>query len=90
MLLLNRFKISGHSMEPNLKFGDEVLVSGVPYLFKEPAIGEVVVFKSSGKFILKRIKERKGESFLVKGDNATDSKEFGWIKRSEILGKVIN
>ncbi len=89
MSFLLRFKVSGHSMEPNLKEGQEILVSSLPYFFREPKVGEVIAFKNGDKFIVKRIRKVLGERLQVKGDNKGDSKDFGWIEREKIIGKVI-
>ena len=89
MSLLLRFKISGHSMEPGLKNGQEILVSSLPNLFTGPKVGQVVAFKDRDKFIVKRVKAVNKDQVLVEGDNRGDSKEFGWIKRRNIIGKVI-
>lgn len=78
-------------MEPNFKMNGTVLVSGIPYFFKSPKVGEVVVFKDPkmNKPILKRIKRKNGKRFWMVGDNREDSKDFGYIERSQIVGKVI-
>lgn len=61
-------------------------------------VGDVVICKDprSGRMIVKRIAEvRKtpsGYTYFVCGDNreeSTDSRIFGWISRSHIVGKVI-
>ena len=89
MILLSRFKVSGHSMIPTLKPGQEILVSSIPYFFKKPRIDDIIAFKGGNKFLIKRIKQVENDRFLVKGDNKTDSKEYGWIERGQIIGKVI-
>lgn len=91
MVFLSIFRVLGHSMEPNLKNNRTVIVSSIPYLFKSPKIGEIVVFKDkkSGKLILKRIKKINGFKFIVVGDNRKDSKDFAFIERSQIVGKLI-
>lgn len=43
------------------------------------------------RIILKRIKQVKNNQFFIVGDNekeSTDSRQFGWIKRKQIIGKV--
>lgn len=89
MSLLLRFKVFGHSMMPILKPGQEILVSSLPYLFSKPKKGQIVAFKEGKKFIVKRIKMVAENKILVSGDNNNDSKEFGWIGREKIIGKVI-
>lgn len=94
MLLLSRFIISGHSMEPNILQGQTVLASSIPYLFSKPKINDIVALRErkSGKVFIKRIVKVDGEKYFVSGDNkkdSMDSKDFGWIERKEIVGRVI-
>ncbi|MDO8620942.1 MAG: nickel-type superoxide dismutase maturation protease [Candidatus Levybacteria bacterium] len=91
-MLLSKIKVVGHSMEPTLKQNKIVIVSSIPYLFKKPTIGDIVVLKRQ-KYIIKRITAIKKEQVFVIGDNkkeSTDSRNFGWIKKDSILGKVIH
>lgn len=95
-MLLARFLIVGHSMEPTLKAGYTVLVSSIPFLFSKPKVGDVIAFKTNRKIYIKRIAKvnpsADGEKYFVKGDNNTDSldsQKIGWIDRGEIVGKVI-
>ena len=94
MTLLLRFKVSGHSMLPTLKPGQEILVSSLPYLFLKPKAGDMIAFSLARRdlanlAVVKRIREIKKDKFLVKGDNKKDSQEYGWIERKRIIGKVI-
>ena len=94
MLLLSRFKVSGHSMEPAISYGQQVLISFLPYFFSHPKENDIVAFKESntGKIFIKRITEKKSERYFVKGDNtkdSLDSRTLGFIEKSDILGKVI-
>ncbi len=80
-------------MLPTYKPGQEVLSFNWAYLFKQPKVGEVVVLQQNGKKMIKRIKQMKpnGEIYVL-GDNetaSTDSRSFGWIKPTQIQGKVI-
>ncbi|MBI1919269.1 nickel-type superoxide dismutase maturation protease [Candidatus Microgenomates bacterium] len=89
-----RFVVSGHSMEPNFKEGQIVLISSIPYLFRPPKISDVVVIKDprSRRLLLKRIISRENQKYFVSGDNpqaSTDSRTFGSINKENILGKVI-
>lgn len=89
MLLLSRFTVSGHSMRPTFYAGDIVLVSRLPYVFQNPKIGDIIVFKNNGKQIIKRIVKIKDGKYVVSGDNTRDSKNFPPIEKKDILGKVI-
>lgn len=89
MSILTRFKIQGHSMLPSLKPNQEILISSLPYFFSEPKTGDLVAFKSEGHYIIKRIKYTKSYEYKVEGDNQKDSKDYGWIKKKDIIGKVI-
>ena len=92
MLFLSRFVISGHSMEPTLTQGKSILVSSIPFIFSKPKVGDIVAFKKDGKTFIKRITKINGEKYFISGDNekdSLDSRKFGWINKSDILGKVI-
>lgn len=88
-MLLGKFKVSGHSMEPIIKSGQEIIISSLPYLILSPKIKDIISFKDGEKFIVKRIKGKKNSKYLIRGDNKKDSKEYGWIERKRIIGKVI-
>ena len=97
-----KFKIKGHSMEPNLLNNQTVLVSSTPFIFSKPKVGDVVVFKYQNKIYIKRISKIKGGStssrfrgaskYFLEGDNkkdSLDSRKIGWISRKQILGKIV-
>lgn len=78
----------GESMEPSFHAEDRVLVNawntGVP--------GDTVVCRAEGQILLKKIAHKEGSRFFVVGENqtaSTDSRDFGCIERSAILGKVV-
>ena len=93
MLLLARFKIIGHSMEPQIKTGETVLVSSIPYWFKIPKINDIVALKdNTGNFLIKRIASIKSGKYHVEGDNkqdSLDSRRFGSVFKKQIIGEVI-
>jgi nickel-type superoxide dismutase maturation protease len=91
---LFKYTITGHSMEPELLQGTQVLVSSIPYLFFRPKTNDVIAFKNKEdkKIYVKRIVGIKNNTFYVLGDNKQDSKDsksFGWITKKDIIGKVI-
>lgn len=79
-------------MLPTLKPGQDVLCFNWAYFFSEPKIGDIAVVRRSGQEIIKRIHKVNDRSIDVTGDNekeSTDSRNFGAIDKSEIVGKVI-
>lgn len=89
MSLFLRFEVIGHSMEPAIKNGQEIIVSKIPFWLIPPRKGDIVAFDDNGMMIVKRITEAKKSKFKVKGDNKKDSKDYGWIERKNIIGKVV-
>lgn len=76
-------------MLPTLKRGDNVLV--LCWFFKLEK-GDLVAVKKQGRDMIKRVKALKEGEVFVLGDNekvSIDSREFGWIKKEEVIGKVI-
>lgn len=76
-------------MLPILKAGQEVLIW---CWFYEPKVGDIVVVSKNSKDMIKRIQKVFGRKYFVQGDNkreSTDSRSFGLIDKSEIIGKVV-
>lgn len=86
---LQRLTVYGASMEPTLSHGDDVLVLCWFYQLK---VGDLVTIKVDGKEMIKRVQKVLDREVIVQGDNqkgSTDSRNFGPVKRSQIIGKVI-
>lgn len=63
------FLVQGASMEPNFSNGDYLLVDEITYRFKDPARGEVVVFKNprnESEFYIKRVIGLPNELITIK------------------------
>ena len=92
MLML--FKVADKSMEPTFKTGDYILVNRLAYVFGKPSKGDVIVLKhpEEEQLLLKRVSlATRGKCFVV-GDNeerSADSRHFGAIDNSLILGKML-
>lgn len=93
-----KYKIVGTSMSPALQSGQIVLVNRLPYLFSKPKLSDIVALKDprDGKILIKRISKidsaKQSLRYFVLGDNkkhSTDSRHFGWIRKKDIIGKVI-
>ena len=86
------FQVEGDSMKPTLNDAEVVLVKRT----RSVQIGDVVLanhpFKKSVK-MLKRVTEISGQGhFQLAGDNpdeSTDSRTFGSIQPSDILGRIV-
>ncbi|WP_267384625.1 nickel-type superoxide dismutase maturation protease [Cyanobacterium sp. uoEpiScrs1] len=93
--LRQRFRVTGPSMFPLLKEGEEVLVDTRAYRRCLPEIGDLVVAKHPYYQDLKIIKrivlvDENGNYFLL-GNNtrqSNDSRSFGFIDIYSIIGKV--
>lgn len=84
-----KYKVFGNSMVPTLKPGMQVLTFNWFINFK---VGDLIVLKHQNKEIIKRIQKSSDCEVFVVGDNkneSTDSKDFGWVNKSAIIGKVI-
>lgn len=93
MIFLSRVIVIGHSMEPTILPGQSVVVSGMPYFFHKPKVGDIILIKIKGKKnLLKRISQIKDSTYFVTGDNSKDSldsNKFGWITKKQIFGKMV-
>lgn len=93
-LPLVKLQIFGNSMLPSYKAGDMVLVNKLAYFLNNPKKGDIVVLADprDKRFLLKRVAKIANKKYFVLGDNekkSTDSRLFGWIKKEQIIGKVI-
>ena len=62
------FCVYGSCMEPNLKTGERVLASRLPYMFTGPDRGDVVIFRYPGdpsKNYVKRVVGLPGDSVQI-------------------------
>lgn len=81
-------------MLPTLYPGDEVLVNKRAYLYKQPQVNDIVAVRSpqDQRILIKRIKKVVNNQYFIMGDNetaSTDSRKFGMLEKSAILGKLI-
>ena len=85
------FIIDGFSLFPLLKQGQWVLCMQ-PFLFNKIKINDLVLFHHKYEGIMiKRVDKIESDYYFVKGENAfsIDSRNFGALKREELLYKVI-
>ncbi len=86
-LPLSIYKIRDHSMEPNFRERDFVLVNRWAWKF---SVGNVVIAKHKKEnfLVIKRIKKIAGKKVLLAGYAPQSVKPF-WVNKKEIAGKVI-
>lgn len=89
-----KFRVQEESMLPLFHPGDTVLVYRFSYIFIDPKEKDIIVLRSplDGKYLLKQIEKIDGRKYFVVGANTAksiDSRQFGWISKGNIVGKVI-
>lgn len=70
--VVQAFKIPSGSMLPTLQVGDHILVNKFIYRFRDPARGDVIVFKypvDESRDFIKRVVAVGGEDVFIKGQN---------------------
>ena len=103
--LSRSFTVEGWSMSPTLLPGTRVRVSPLPYLWRSPRKGDIVLVKAVGadRYDVKRVQHVPGEwtetgvklgekEYFLVGDNwkfSYDSRSYGPVKAAAILGKVL-
>ncbi len=92
--MLKLLKVSGDSLFPEYKEGDFVFISKVPLFFFPLKPGDIVVFRQPVfgvmiKMIEKLIPDEDRIYVIGTNENSVDSRRFGAIRKSDLLGKVI-
>lgn len=75
----------GHSMTGRVNDRDHVTVA--PYGAAEPAVGDVVLVRCSGREYLHLVKARHGDRYLI-GNNRGGIN--GWVGRRAIFGRAVH
>lgn len=81
-------RVVGESMLPYLKPNHIVLIRRT----QDFKVNDLVVFYHQGLEKIKRVDKIKHKKIYVLGSNleySLDSREYGWINRENILGKLI-
>jgi nickel-type superoxide dismutase maturation protease len=92
--MLKLLKVSGESLAPDYQEGDFVVIVKIPFLMRRLHSGDVVVFRHPlyGVLIKKveTLSKDRQEVFLTgTHTNSLDSRRFGAVRVSSLLGKVI-
>ncbi len=72
-------------MEPYLIEGNHVLT----FNWGGVNAGDVVVFRVSGDFFVKRVTKVAGKNMVVEGDNEAMSSKMHPMKAEQVVGKVV-
>lgn len=91
---LRIIKISGYSLYPDYLNGDFVIILKIPFFYDSYKPGDLIVFKQQEYGLMIKVVEevsRDGDTISVTGTyaNSLDSRQFGEIKKKDIIGKVI-
>jgi len=83
-----RFHVSGHSMHPFIRNGDEVVIA--PMSSSGPRRGDVVlaIHPHNKNPVVHRIVNKQGPCYLLQGDNRLFAD--GLVRKENILGKAIS
>lgn len=81
---ISRFIVYDRSMEPRFHEYDRVFTLN----FVEIQKGSVVVFKDSGKYYIKRVKNMSGDNIEAISDNKKLAKKVWKLKRDRVIGRV--
>jgi nickel-type superoxide dismutase maturation protease len=92
--MLYLLKVTGSSLAPIFLEGDFVVVSKIPFLFHPLRVGDVIVFNHPVyQSLIKRVEsiDPSSRKIFVLGDHSEsiDSRSFGPIDASSVLGKVV-
>jgi signal peptidase I len=92
--MLKILRVEGDSLQPLFEEGDFVLVSKIPFLFTNLHSGDVIAFRHPVHGTLIKLIEKidvgsKLISVVGTHPYSVDSRQFGPIHLSSVLGKVI-
>lgn len=84
--------VMGSSMHPTYKENQRLIVLNI--IFVKLHIKDVIVFYEPirKRILVKRVTKMQQNKFFVEGDNpnkSTDSNQFGWVDKKNVLAKVI-
>ena len=71
-------------MEPMLVEFDRVFTIN----FGKVQKGSVIVFRQNGRYLIKRVKELKGEDIIANSDNKKLAKREYKVRRTDVIGRV--
>ncbi len=70
--IFNTTRVEGSSMHPTLETGDKLISSRISMYFREPKVGDIIVFKSPispGDDYIKRVIAKEGDEVRIENGN---------------------
>jgi len=91
--MISFYKVTGDSLDPIYRSGDYVLLLKFPWVINSIRPGDVVVFQQIAYGMMIKIVETiEPDSGLISvvgaNPDSTDSRQFGPIHRSDLIGKA--
>lgn len=89
LLPFSRFVVFGNSMHPTLKVGQNVVTFN---WIRKINAQDIVVVRIDDRLVIKRVKRVYEKKLFIVGDNdqeSTDSRKYGAVDRSNLIGKVV-
>lgn len=89
--MIKLFKVEGSSLYPLIK-EDEVLLCFKLFSFNTIKVNDFVLFKDKTRgFMVKKVTSISDKGYFVKGETplSYDSRNFGALKKEELLYKVV-
>jgi hypothetical protein len=92
--VIRLIKVTGYSLSPFFEAGDFVLLARIPCLLNHLKAGDIVVFRQADYgTLIKRVErfspDRRQIYVIGERPDSTDSRTFGPVPRSDLIGKVI-
>jgi len=92
--MLKMLKVTGESLAPEYREGDFVIIAKIPFLLNRLKEDDVIAFRHPDYGVMiKRIAaldSGQGQIFVLgTHEHSVDSRHFGTIRQSDLLGKVI-
>jgi nickel-type superoxide dismutase maturation protease len=92
--MLRVIRVTGESLSPQIREGDYVVITTIPFFLNRLRPGDVIVFRHPSYGVMIKRVERvlsEGDTLFVIGDHphSLDSRRFGPVPRRDVVGKMV-